>query len=119
MDLITAIKENRPLDEIRKLIDDGAIGDIIRFSASFQRYGLHPVFDNFRIKRIGHFSFNESRRNGVATNIARAKFQGHRFGKADNARFGCRVVGLSCVAFYAYNRTHIDNRAAFLFHKNL
>src|SRR5882672_1117856 len=87
------------------------ISDFLRTpNAAQEDAGLHGVAGALA-HFPGHFGLDDARRHGVDGDSAWGQFDGERAGEGvDRAFAGC-VIGLAAAAFFARNRTDIDDLA--------
>ena len=49
--------------------EHAGVSDVLRGSATFQRYGVSPAFNGFLVQLGGHFGFNESGSDDIGPDI--------------------------------------------------
>ena len=92
------------------------VGNIFRSSATTQRNLLCP----FSLHFVRQFCCHIGDNNPGAIALARIPREPSScaidLARPIHTSFGCRVVTLTCIAMYTYNRSHVDDASALLTH---
>ena len=90
------------------------VGDVLGGATATQRNQALPSLADIVRQSVGHGRDDESRSDGIVTDVTNAHLLGRTLGEADDARLRGGVVALVGIARYAHHGAHVDDTAAVL-----